>query len=83
MKLLEICLEKFGVDGRPPCNKAVEGDCRLGEVFEFCSIFHNRLKGQCDELPWDHHYMLKIHPPNFRREEYLQKGIEELKSKNS
>ncbi len=78
---LNRCLEEFGIDSRPPCNKGVEGDCRLREVFEFCSIFHDRMRGQCDELPWDHHSMLKGHPIGFNSKEYLKNGIAELKNR--
>lgn len=81
MKKLDQCLEEFGIDSRRPCLKGLEGDCRLREVFDFCSIFHDRMRGQCDELPWDHHAMLKTHPTGFRREKYLEKGIEELKKR--
>lgn len=77
------CLEEWGIGGRPVCAKGLEGDCRLREVFDECSLFHDRMAGDTAQLPWSHHFRLKSPPVGFIREEYLAAGTEELKVRNS
>ena len=78
---LNTCLEKFGIDRRNECLKAIEGNCQLKEIFWECSLFHDRLMGDTAQLPWSHHYRLKTAPPGFKMDEYMEKGIAELRTR--
>ena len=78
---LNRCLEEFAIDNRSACLKGKLGNCKLKEVFNMCSIFHDRLNGVTDHAWDDHHYRLKGHPINFSSDEYFEEGFAELEQR--